>query len=557
MKILLVGINSKYIHTNIAIRYLYKSVCKKYDSKFKEYTVNQPIEQIIESIYADKPDLLCFSAYIWNIEYIEKICDSIKKINPQIITLIGGPEVSFETESFLKKNEAVDYIIRQEGEIAFPEFCDYISHKIKIEDVHNLVYRKNNEILYNNIADEISMDILQMPYNYDEDLTDKIVYYEAQRGCPFKCAFCLSSTIKSLRFKNIEDVKKDIDFFINKKVKQVKFIDRTFNADEKFAISIIDYIKNRNPDNINFHFEITLDNLSEKFLATLKNAKRGLIQFEIGLQSTNEKTLKEINRRNNLQKIKENSMKIKDFNNIHQHIDLIAGLPYEDYDSFKKSFNYLYNFGIEKIQLGFLKMLKGCDLRINSQKYGYKYQSFSPYEVYSNNFISYDEIALLHKIDFLIDKYYNEGNFSRTLNIILNNYKEAFDMYEDMRIFFDEHYCFNKLFSKRELYKIIYEFYLYKNFPKREIFTDALSLDFYQNMKSTPKYSFMDNIEEMKSDEVFELLKNEGFKIKYLPNMINLRNKDIIKKIRMIKNKKSKSCYLIKEDEVQEIDLEV
>lgn len=544
MKVVFVGINAKFSHTNIAIRYLNNELKDMVDSSFEEFTINEPLEKIVYELHKKDADVLMFSAYIWNIDYVRKVITSLKKIKPSYTIVLGGPEVSFEKESFLRANPACDYIIYGEGESAMKEFILYKKGELSIDEVHNLAYINDNRYIKTEEAPLIDMKDLSFPYEDEEALEHRTLYYEAQRGCPYRCSFCLSSAIKGLRYKPIDLVKMDLDRLIAMKPSIVKFIDRTFNSNEDFAINIIEHILENNKTNTKFHFEITLDRMSDRFYETLKKLPKDMIQFEIGLQSINPKTLKAIQRHNDLERIKEHSQKIKDLGTIHQHIDLIAGLPYEDFESFKESFNYLYDFKIEKIQLGFLKMLKGSLVRSQELIFDYKYTDYAPYEVLKNEFLSTDEIIELKKIDYVVDKIYNEGSFKRTLDILESKYTSPFVMFEDLANFIDENFGVDKTIKKENLYRLVYEFLKAKDILSDKLI-EALSLDYAVNVKSQAPLDFMPFI-KLRGDKLHSLLRDEEFRKTYLWQYIEEKNKDIVNKVAIILM--DGAAYLIDED---------
>ena len=544
MKVVFVGINAKFSHTNIAIRYLNNELKSMVDSSFEEFTINEPLEKIVYELHKKDADILMFSTYIWNVDQVRKVITSLKKIKPSYTIVLGGPEVSFEKESFLRSNPACDYIIYGEGERAMKDFALYKQGEISMDEVHNLAYIKDNRYIKTEEAPLIDMKDLSFPYEDEEALEHRTLYYEAQRGCPYRCSFCLSSAIKGLRYKPIDLVKKDLDRLISMKPSIVKFIDRTFNSNEDFAINIIEHILENNKTNTKFHFEITLDRMTDRFYETLKKLPKDMLQFEIGLQSINPMTLKAIQRRNDLEKIKEHSQMIKKLGTIHQHIDLIAGLPYEDFESFKESFNYLYTFKIEKIQLGFLKMLKGSLVRSQSDIFRYEFTDYAPYEVLKNDFLSTDEIIILKKIDYVVDKIYNEGSFKRTLDILERVYLSPFAMFEDMANFIDEKFGVDKTIKKEKLYGLVYEFLKAKDLVTDE-FVKALSLDYAVNVKSQAPLDFMP-FTKLRGDKLHSILRDEEFRKAHLRKYIDEKNKDIINKVAIIVM--DEAAYLVDDD---------
>lgn len=459
MKVLLVALNSQYVHTNLAVRYL-KAYAEDlpYECKISEYTINHRIEQILEGIMVEKPDVICFSTYIWNINIVKDLTILIKKINDKIEILYGGPEVSFDSYEFLEESKG-DYIIRGEGEETFREFIKYKLGKVSsLKTIKGLCFKDKNGIHINQKRENMDMNKIVFPYKEDEDLENKIVYYEASRGCPFRCKYCLSSTDRNLRFLDVERVKRELQYFIDKNVKLVKFVDRTFNASHKFAMEIWAYlIENDNSDTA-FHFEISADILRDEQFQLLKKARKGLFQFEVGVQSTNVDTLKHINRIVDFQFIEKKVAKVKELKNIKQHLDLIAGLPNEDFNSFKKSFNDVYALQPEEVQLGFLKLLKGAPMREEAEKWGMVYSHIPPYEILKTNSISYEELLILKKIESMVDKYYNTGKFKNIINYFMKKFQNPFEFYYNLSMFFEKKGYFDKNISSTEYYNVFLDF---------------------------------------------------------------------------------------------------
>ena len=414
MKIILAAINAKYIHSNLAIYTL--TAGTPYPVKKKEYTINQLEQEILMDLYREKPDVLAFSVYIWNVSMVLSLSKEIKKLLPDCSIIVGGPEVSYEMETFLKENPQIDLILYSEGERAFCKVVEaYVKEDLKeviknqneemknrrevIKNIESIAYREGSKVIVNPVSS--LMDMNQIPFVYEkmEDFKHKIIYYESSRGCPFSCSYCLSSIDKKVRFRDVEVVKRELQFFLDQKVPQVKFVDRTFNCNHKHAMEIWEYIQSHDNGITNFHFEIAADLLTKEELEILKKMRPGLVQLEIGVQSTNEKTIEEINRKMDLEKVKENVKTVRSYENIHQHLDLIAGLPFEDYETFKTSFHEVYRMEPDQLQLGFLKVLKGSKMFENREEYGLIYQDKAPYEVFCTNWISYDEIIRLKQVE--------------------------------------------------------------------------------------------------------------------------------------------------------------
>lgn len=489
MSLIISTLNSKFIHSSLATRYLRVMVEDMIDTELIEFTINQNNEYIAREIYKRNPKIIAFSVYIWNLEETLKICKILKIVKPELKIILGGPEVSFEFEELMEENPEIDFLIYGEGEITFKEFINnYINNK-NYSEIKGLVYRKD-EIKVNPPRELIEdLNIIPSPFDTErvkKELKNKIIYYESSRGCPFGCKFCLSSTIKKLRYFDIERVKKDLKLLIDAKVKQVKFVDRTFNADKDYALQLMEFIIEEDPKNINFHFEVTAELLDREMLDFLSEVKEGLFQFEIGVQSTNPKTLKAVGRNSNFEELKEITKEVKSFNNIHQHLDLIAGLPYEDYDSFKKSFNDVYEIRPEKIQLGFLKILKGTDLKREEDKYGFKYLNKPAYEIVETNWLNYSDIIKLKSVEDIIEKYSNGENFKHSIEFVIKNFfEDPFDFFEDMAKYWEEEQVYKIKHSKNALYTIFVDYYKNRNFNYFDIFNELLKLDFLVNNQPT------------------------------------------------------------------------
>lgn len=457
MKVLLTAINSKYIHSNLAVRYL-RAYTKDmdYECAIREFSINEREEHILEEIIEEKPDVVAISTYIWNIEMVERLSKLIKIVNPSIEIVYGGPEVSYDSMVFLKENEG-DYVIEGEGEVTYREFIEYKLGYREIESIRGLYYKKDNNVLYNGSRPAMSLDDVVFPYDEEEDLSNKIVYYESSRGCPFNCKYCLSSTTHGVRFRSIEKVLEELQFFIDKKVKLVKFVDRTFNCNTKHSMAIWEYLINADTDT-HFHFEISADILKNQEIELLRKAPLDRFQFEVGVQTTNDDVLRNINRFVNFSDIKEKVEELLSIKNIKQHLDLIAGLPGEDYESFVRSFNDVHSIQPEEIQLGFLKLLKGSAMREESSKYDMKFSPYPPYEILSTNKISYEEILILKKVEEVVDKYYNSQKFNNTLKYFYKKYQESYKFFYDLGMYFDKRGYFSKKIGNSEYYKVFLDF---------------------------------------------------------------------------------------------------
>ena len=501
MKILLTAINAKYIHSNLAI-YSLRACAGEYKSQIElaEFTINNQKDYILEEIYKRKPDILCFSVYIWNLDYVESVAREFKKICPDTPVWVGGPEVSYEVEDFLTSHPEIDGVMIGEGEETFREVCSYYAGNRGLDDIQGIAYRDNNGIRVT--ESRAIMDMSRIPFCYDtmEDFSNRIIYYESSRGCPFSCSYCLSSVDKSLRFRDTELVKKELLFFINQKVPQIKFVDRTFNCNHAHAMEIWRFIKEHDNGVTNFHFEISADLINEEELKLISDMRPGLIQLEIGVQSTNEVTIKEIHRTMKLERLKEVVRAIQSGANVHEHLDLIAGLPYENYDSFARSFDEIYELKPNQLQLGFLKVLKGSFMYDHAKEYGIIYHDRPPYEVLSTKWISFDDVLRIKKVEEMLEVYYNSGQFEITMKLMDVLYDSAFDFFQRLGDFYEEKGYLAMSHSRIRRCEILLEFMQAELQAKEgerkqsdivKMLEEALIFDLYyrENCKSRPGWA--------------------------------------------------------------------
>jgi radical SAM superfamily enzyme YgiQ (UPF0313 family) len=469
MKVILAAVNAKFIHSNLGVRYLKAFTGDiDYECSIFEFSINDKKERVLEALVSEKPDVLAFSCYIWNIEFIRYLALHFRLINSECIILYGGPEVSYDAEDFLRSNTG-DFVIEGEGEETFREFILSMDMNLK-KDSSNILERIRNsglkglftkiggEIYYAGPRELMDMEKIKFPYGDMKELENKIVYYEASRGCPFNCKYCLSSTSHGVRFLSMQRIKYELDFLIKRRVRLVKFVDRTFNCNKKFAMEIWGFLINSNTDT-KFHFEISADILDEEEIQLLSRAPEGLFQFEVGVQTTNTEVLKNINRHVDFNDIKEKVCELEKINNIKQHLDLIAGLPGEDFASFKKSFNDVYSIRPEEIQLGFLKLLKGSKMRDEAGRWGMVYSPEPPYEVLKNSNISYEELTDLKRVEEVLDKYYNSNKFENILNYFMPKFESPFQFYFELGQFFHREGYFNRNISSADYYRIFIDFF--------------------------------------------------------------------------------------------------
>ena len=497
LKILLAACNAKYIHSNLAV-YNLKSCSGEYSPNvvIKEYTINQIQDDILKDIYLEQPDVICFSCYIWNISFVKELVPDLKKILPHVDFWAGGPEVSYDAVEFLKKNPAFFGVMVGEGEETFHELAGYyIERKPEnLKEIRGVAFHDETKVpdIVHTGWREL-MDLSKVPFAYSNltEFKNRIIYYESSRGCPFSCSYCLSSIDKKLRFRDIELVKKELQFFIDNKVPQVKFVDRTFNCKHDHAMAIWRYITEHDNGITNFHFEISANLLREEELALMKTMRPGLIQLEIGVQSTNPQTIKDIRRTMDFEKLKGIVEQIHSFGNIHQHLDLIAGLPYEGYESFHKSFCDVYALRPEQFQLGFLKVLKGSHMMEMTGEYQILYKDREPYEVLSTAWLTYGEILRLKMVESMVEVYYNSGQFKHTLVFLEQYFEDPFRMYEALGRFYEKKGYSEISHSRMRRYEILMEFAGEQKEIPLEVLSDVMLLDLYlrENLKSRPSFA--------------------------------------------------------------------
>ena len=494
MKILLAACNAKYIHSNLAVYDLQAYAAKYADHIIlKEYTINQQKDDIMRDIYLEHPDVVCVSCYIWNISFVKELMADLTKILPDADFWVGGPEVSYDAEKFLAENPEFTGVMVGEGEETFLELSGhYIEQSpADLKDITGVCYRDGEKIVHNGWRQIMGLSSIPFIYKDLADFKNRIIYYESSRGCPFSCSYCLSSIDKKLRFRDIEMVKKELQFFIDNKVPQVKFVDRTFNCKHDHAMAIWKYINEHDNGVTNFHFEISADLLREEELQEMSTMRPGLIQLEIGVQSTNPDTIKAIHRTMDFEKLKGIVNRIHSFGNIHQHLDLIAGLPYEDYDSFRKSFNDVYALKPQQLQLGFLKVLKGSHMMEMCQEYEIVYKTREPYEVLSTKWLDYDHVLKLKNVENMVEVYYNSGQFQNTLEYLEGFFPDAFSIYEGLGRFYMEKGYGDVSHTRMRRYEILLEFL--ENVPEISMdkVKDQMVYDLYlrENLKSRPGFA--------------------------------------------------------------------
>ena len=507
MKIILAAVNAKYIHSNLAV-YSLRAYARRYsrDIMIKEYTINQQPDSILMDLYTEAPDVICFSCYLWNILYVEQIMTELPKILPKARIWLGGPEVSYDAPEMLRRYPMVEGIMCGEGEETFLELAEYFHEEAgkSLKNIRGIAYRDDEGSIQVNESRPV-LDLSTVPFIYGREYNDmetfrnRIIYYESSRGCPFSCSYCLSSIDKCLRFRDIDLVREELQFFLDHRVPQVKFVDRTFNCRHDHAMAVWSYLAEHDNGITNFHFEVSADLLNDAEITLIQTMRPGLIQLEIGVQSANDRTIREIRRTMNLDEVRRKTALIREAGNVHQHLDLIAGLPWEDYESFARSFDVVYAMKPDQLQLGFLKVLKGSMMYEKAEEYGLQYQSRPPYEVLSTKWLPYRDVIRLKKVEEMVEVYYNSGQFRHTLEHLETAEKKngagrcfptAFSLFEALAAFYDSRGLNGISHSRIARYEILYEFIQESDVCGGDGWREWLALDIYlrENVKNRPEF---------------------------------------------------------------------
>ncbi len=537
MKVVLTTLNAKYVHASLSLRYLEKYCRQEADEMIvEEYTINHTMESITASLYKTQAAVFAFSCYIWNITMILEIAQRLKMVNPACVIVLGGPEVSYDADNLLQKNGFIDYIVMEEGEQTLKELFAHIrNEKSDLSDVLGIAWRKSDKVLVNTRREVIqTLDDIPSPYTQEDlkKLSDKFIYYETSRGCPFNCSYCLSSTLEGVRYFSMQRVKKDLRMLIEANVRLVKFVDRTFNASKQRAMEIFKFLVTHRK-NTSFHFEIAADLLDEDMITYLKEVPRGLFQFEIGVQSINPATIEEITRKMAFDKVADHVKSLRSIGNMHLHLDLIAGLPYEDYQSFAQSFNAVYELSPHAIQLGFLKMLKGANIRAKALQYAYIYTKIPPYEVLKNQWLSYEEMLKIKGIEDVIEKYHNKGGFEKSLTYIIRYfYPSPFSFFEALAHYFEREGISEVSHSQKALYDILFTFYCKSIGKNIAVFGEYLKFDWVYKHKNAvlPKWAYIYTAPLFK-EKCFSFLKDKDNIQQYLQQYKGEAAKKIIKQV--------------------------
>jgi radical SAM superfamily enzyme YgiQ (UPF0313 family) len=545
MKTVIVALNSKYIHSSLAVWYL-KASCEDCcgEVRVMEFTINDNPDSVLASIYSENADVAAFSCYIWNVDHVLRLAANLKKVSPYIKIILGGPEISFDACQLMSENACVDYVIAGEGETAFISVLkqlertndDMKSEAPQIEGVGGIFYRKDSVIESTGQCSFLEdLDRIPSPYTPDmlESMGNRIVYFESSRGCPFNCSYCLSSTSKGVRYFSLDRVKSDLKKLTNAGIRLVKFVDRTFNSHRQRAKEILKYII-ESTGQTSFHFEVAADLFDDEMLDMLTKAPPGKIQFEIGVQTTNRQTLESIDRITRLDRVFYNVERLKKSGNIHLHLDLIAGLPYEDYDTFKVSFNEVYSLKPHQLQLGFLKLLKGSKLRNEACVHGYSFRLYPPYEALFNKYIKFGEMLIIKGIEEIVERYYNSGRFLYSLDYIVGSlFDTPFAFFEALYMYSKREGYLDRPLAARNLYTVLLNFVKSK-VPEEftGVFNDLLKLDFLASDSSNNLPEGIDReIPCRFKEKCFDFLKDESNIERFIPGFRGEPAKQIFKKV--------------------------
>ena len=517
MKTLLIAINAKYIHSNLAVYSLKASAGQwKDEVKIAEYTINHLREDILADIYRRKPDVAAISCYIWNMEYVQSLLKDLKKVLPEVDIWLGGPEVSYDCEEVLAREPSVRGIMAGEGETTFRELLGWYHGEGSLAEIKGLVYRDEaGKFCRTGVREYEKLDELPFVYGDMTKFQNRIIYYESSRGCPFSCSYCLSSIDKRVRFRSLPLVKKELAFFLEQKVPQVKFVDRTFNVNHARTKELLRFIKENDNGITNFHFEISADLLDDEEIGLLNSLRPGLVQLEIGVQSTDGQVLTAIHRAVDFDVIVDKVRRIQKGRNVHQHLDLIAGLPYGTLKEFRSSFNDVYSLRPQQFQLGFLKVLKGSEMGRRAEEFGVVRTDRPPYEVLSTDWLSYGEVLKIKGIEEMVEVYYNSWQFARTVELLTEEFEDYFGLYEALADFYEEQGYNGRSHSRMERLLILREFALSLNPARQAAFDQALLMDLYAREKSKSRPAFAPDLSGRKN-EIYEFYKKEAGEHQYL-----------------------------------------
>jgi anaerobic magnesium-protoporphyrin IX monomethyl ester cyclase len=535
MNIICTTLNAKYIHTNLAIRYLKAYAQPEFDIQIVEYTIKDPVMNIVTDLYQRKPNVIGFSCYIWNIEETIKVIKMLKKIAPDITIVVGGPEVSYDVREWLETVPEFDFIVIGEGEETFKQFLFQLHGEQDFRSVHGLAFRQDGEIVINPQRNKINLAEMPSPFRFPEDLphlSKRVTYIETSRGCPFSCQFCLSSIEVGVRYFDREKIKDDIRYLMKNGAKTIKFVDRTFNISRSYAMDMFQFLIEEHVPGTVFQFEITADIMRPEVIEFLnKEAPPGLFRFEIGVQSTNDEVNKLVMRKQNFEKLTRTVTMVKEGGKIAQHLDLIAGLPEEDYTSFRKTFNDVFALRPEELQLGFLKMLRGTGLRLRAQQHGYVFMDHAPYEVLQNNVLSFDDIIRIKQVEDVLEKYWNAHRMDETIEYLVTHvFPTPFDFFQEFGTYWDEQVWARIGHQLEDLFRRLYQFLQTKNIDDLPIIEGLMKYDYLRNQKHKPRKPWWEEKTEKELRSTFyrQILENPSLLGEQFA-LLNLNEKDLFK----------------------------
>lgn len=535
MNIVLSTLNAKYIHTNLAIRYLKAAVQPEFECELAEYTIKDPAFNIVSDLFQKKPDIVGFSCYIWNINETIAVIRMLKTVLPNIKIVLGGPEVSYDVHDWLRKHEEIDYIIMGEGEVSLKEMLRHFNGEIELEKVPGICYLQEGKLKIHAQPPKVDLREIATPFRFEEDLPHlgkRIQYIETSRGCPFSCQFCLSSIEVGVRYFNREKIKEDIRYLMDNGAKIIKFVDRTFNISRSYAMEMFQFLIDEHKPGVVFQFEITADIMRPEVIQFLNdNAPRGLFRFEIGVQSTNDLTNDLVKRRQNFEKLTRTVTMVKEGGKIDQHLDLIAGLPEEDYNSFRKTFNDVFAMRPEELQLGFLKLLRGTGLRLEAEKYGYTYVDISPYEIFSNNVLTFDDIVRIKHAEDVLEKYWNAHRMDHTIEyLVTQSFETPFDFFQNFGTYWETKGWSRIGHQLEDLFRRLLEFLQTVENADIAIITSLMKYDFLSGQQFQPRKLWWDDrLSETEMRDVYNRIKENPALVGEAFAAMNISERELFK----------------------------
>ncbi|MCM3728723.1 DUF4080 domain-containing protein [Neobacillus cucumis] len=535
MNVICSTLNAKFIHTNLAIRYLKAYAAPEFAIKLKEYTIKDPVLNIVSDLYQAKPDVIGFSCYIWNIEETLKVVNMLKKVDPSILIVLGGPEVTYDTAEWMEKHSDVDFIVIGEGEQTFKQLLHEIAAEKEYRNVSGIAFRESGVVKITSQMNKLDLKELPTPYRFPEDIAElgkRVTYIETSRGCPFSCQFCLSSIEVGVRYFDREKIKADIRYLMENGAKTIKFVDRTFNISRSYALEMFRFLIDEHLPGTVFQFEITADIMRPEVIEFLnQEAPKGLFRFEIGVQSTNDYTNELVRRKQNFAKLTRTVTMVKEGGKIDQHLDLIAGLPEEDYSSFRKTFNDVFEMRPEELQLGFLKMLRGTGVRLRADEHQYVYMDHSPYEILSNNVLSFDDIVRIKQVEDVLEKYWNDHRMDYTVEYLVSSvFPSPFDFFQEFGSYWDDKGWSRIGHQLEDLFRRLYSFLEERSVDNLEIIAGLMKYDYLRNHKYKPRKPWWDaSLDKGERSQLYKQILNHPTMLGNEFSQLQLDEKDLYK----------------------------